>query len=163
MTESRRAQEALRESEQLARGIIDTALDAFVQIDESGSILNWNWQAEKIFGWPRQDALGKNLIELIIAGTDRDDLAAALQRFLRSGQDQILGRRREMTARRRDGKEFTAELSVTALKKRDGFVFNGFSATSPTRSRPRTAFVRPKKWKPSASLPAGSRMTSTIS
>jgi PAS domain S-box-containing protein len=126
MTDSRRAQDALRESEQLARGIIDTALDAFVQIDESGSILNWNWQAEKIFGWPRQDALGKNLIELIIAGTDRDDLTAALQRFLRSGQDQILGRRREMTARRRDGKEFTAELSVTALKTREGFVFNGF-------------------------------------
>ncbi len=126
MTDSRRAQDALRESEQLARGIIDTALDAFVQIDESGSILNWNWQAERIFGWPRQDALGKNLIELIIAGTDRDDLAAALQRFLRSGQDQILGRRREMTARRRNGKEFTAELSVTALKTREGFVFNGF-------------------------------------
>jgi PAS domain S-box-containing protein len=126
MTESRRAQDALRESEQLARGIIDTALDAFVQIDESGSILNWNWQAEKIFGWPCQDALGKNLIELIIAGTDRNDLAAALQRFLRSGQDQILGRRREMMARRRDGKEFRAELSVTALKTREGFVFNGF-------------------------------------
>ena len=59
MTESRLAQETLRESEQLARGIIDTALDAFVQIDESGSILNWNSQAEKIFGWPRKDALGK--------------------------------------------------------------------------------------------------------
>ena len=126
MTESRRAQDALRESEQLARGIIDTALDAFVQIDESGSILNWNWQAEGIFGWPRQDALGKNLFELIIAGTDRDDLAAALQRFLRFGQEQIPGRRREVMARRRDGKEFTAELSVTALKTREGTVFNGF-------------------------------------
>lgn len=126
MTESRRAQDALRESEQLARGIIDTAIDAFAQIDESGSILNWNWQAEKIFGWPRQEALGRNLIELIVAGTDRDDLEAALRRFLRSGQDQILGRRREMMARRRDGKEFMAELSVTALKTREGFVFNGF-------------------------------------
>ncbi len=126
MTESRRAQDALRESEQLARGIIDTAIDAFAQIDESGSILNWNWQAEKIFGWPRQEALGRNLIELIVAGTDRDDLEAALRRFLRSGQDQILGRRREMMARRRDGKEFRAELSVTALKTREGFVFNGF-------------------------------------
>ena len=39
MTESRRAQQTLRESEQLARGIIETALDAFVQIDESGNIL----------------------------------------------------------------------------------------------------------------------------
>ena len=91
MTESRLAQETLRESEQLARGIIDTALDAFVQIDESGSILNWNSQAEKIFGWPRKDALGKNLIELIIAEPDRGVLKAALERFVRSGQGQILG------------------------------------------------------------------------
>ena len=58
MTESRLAQETLRESEQLARGIIDTALDAFVQIDESGRIRNWNPQAEKIFGWSHNEALG---------------------------------------------------------------------------------------------------------
>jgi PAS domain S-box-containing protein len=126
MTESRRAQETLRESEQLARGIIDTALDAFVQIDEGGSILNWNSQAEKIFGWPRKDALGKNFIELIIAGADRDDLEAALERFLRSGQGQILGNRREIQAQQRDGEEFKAELSITALKRQGGFVFNGF-------------------------------------
>ena len=72
MTESRLAQETLRESEQLARGIIDTALDAFVQIDESGSILDWNSQAEKIFGWPREDALGKNF--------DRPDRAGSRPR-----------------------------------------------------------------------------------
>ena len=58
MTESRRAQETLRESEQLARGIIDTALDAFVQMDEQGAISDWNSQAEKIFGWSREEAVG---------------------------------------------------------------------------------------------------------
>ena len=52
----------------MARGIIDTALDAFVQIDHDGRIRNWNSQAEAIFGWPRDEALGKNLIELIVAG-----------------------------------------------------------------------------------------------
>ena len=126
MTESRRTQEALRESEQLSRGIVDTALDAFVQSDQRGSILNWNWQAETIFGWPRQEALGKNLFELIFASAARDDLEAAMKRFLRSGQDEIRGGRRDVMARRRDGKEFRAELSVTALKTREGFVFNTF-------------------------------------
>ncbi len=101
-------------------------IDAFFQSDERGSILNWNPQAETIFGWPRQEALGKNLFELIFASADRDELKAALERFLRSGQDEILGGRREVMARRRDGKEFRAELSVTALKTREGFVFNTF-------------------------------------
>jgi PAS domain S-box-containing protein len=126
MTESRLAQETLRESEQLARGIIDTALDAFVQIDERGSILNWNSQAETIFGWSREQALGKNLFELVISGADRDELRAALERFLGSGQGQILGRRHEIMTRRRDGREFKAEMSVTALKTREGYLFNGF-------------------------------------
>ena len=58
MTESRRAQQTLRESEQLARGIIDTALDAFVQMDEKGWISDWNTQAEKIFGWTHAEAVG---------------------------------------------------------------------------------------------------------
>ena len=126
ITESRRAQEKLRESEQLARGIIDTALDAFVQIDEHGRILDWNSQAEKIFGWPRQDALGKSFIDLIVAESDRDELKAARGRFVSSGQDQIIGRRREIMALRRDGREFKAELSLTALRRREGILFNGF-------------------------------------
>jgi PAS domain S-box-containing protein len=126
ISESKRAREALLESEQLARGIIDTALDAFVQIGESGVVLDWNSQAEMIFGWSREDAIGKDFSELIIAETDRDDLNAALKRFLHSGHDQILGRRREIAAVRRDGKEFRAEMSVTALKRRDGFLFNAF-------------------------------------
>ena len=126
MTESRLAQETLRESEQLARGIIDTALDAFIQTDENASILNWNPAAETIFGWPRKDALGRNLIDLIVAELERDKLKAGLERFRRSGQDRLSGRRREIRALRRDGKEFTAEVSVTALRRREGVVFNGF-------------------------------------
>ncbi len=126
MTESRRAQETLRESEQMARGIIDTALDAFVQMDENASILAWNPQAERIFGWPRQEVLGKNLFDLIVAETDRNDLTSALQRFLTSKESRPLGRRRELMACRRDGSEFRAELSVTVLKRSEGFVFNGF-------------------------------------
>jgi PAS domain S-box-containing protein len=126
MTESRRAQEILRESERQARGIIDTALDAFVQIDQSGRILDWNPQAEVIFGWPREDALGKGFIELLVGEADRDTLSAGLARFLGSGRDQILQRRREIMVRRRDGREFRAELSATALKTREGFILNGF-------------------------------------
>ena len=126
ISEGKRAREALLEGEQLARGIIDTALDAFVQIDENAVIVDWNPQAEAVFGWSRQDALGQNFGKLIVAETDRADLGAALKRFRQSGRDQILGRRREIGARRRDGKEFRAEMSVTALKRREGFLFNGF-------------------------------------
>ena len=106
--------------------VVETALDAFVQVGESGNILNWNSQAEKLFGWRFEEALGRNLVELIIADVDRHELKAALDRFPRSGQGQILGNRREIRALRQDGREFMAELSVTALRRRDTLLFNGF-------------------------------------
>jgi PAS domain S-box-containing protein len=126
MTESRRAQETLRESEQLARGIIDTALDAFVQMDENGTISDWNSQAEKIFGWSHSEAFGESLSELIIPEINRAAHRAGMARFLRTGEGPILGRRIEVEAMRRDGKEIKVELSITALRRRDGVVFNGF-------------------------------------
>jgi PAS domain S-box-containing protein len=126
MTESRQTQQTLLESEQLARGIINSALDAFVQIDENGTITDWNSQAEAIFGWPRQDALQKNVFELIAGFSQQDQLRNGLASFRVAGRDEVSRPRREILVRSRDGREFTAELSVTALKTRDGFVFNGF-------------------------------------
>ena len=126
MTESRLAQETLRESEQLARGIVDTALDGFVQIDEDGTIADWNSQAEKIFGWSRSEALGKTLSELVIPEIHRAAHEAGLKHFLLTGEGPILGRRLQIEARRRDGTEIKVELSITALRRRDGVMFNGF-------------------------------------
>jgi PAS domain S-box-containing protein len=126
MTDSRRAQETLRESEQLARGIIDTALDAFVQMDDSGTISDWNSQAERIFGWSRSDAVGQRLSDLIIPENQRAAHRAGIELFLRTGQGPILGRRIEVEARRRDGRGIKVELSITALQRRDGVVFNAF-------------------------------------
>ncbi|MBN8941964.1 MAG: PAS domain S-box protein [Rhizobiales bacterium] len=126
MTSSRQAQEALLESEQLAHGIVDTALDAFVQMDEAGTVIDWNRQAERIFGWPRQDVLGRTLGDLIIPPVHREAHRNGLARFLQTGKGQILGRRLQLDALRRNGEEIKVELSITALKRRQGFVFNGF-------------------------------------
>ncbi|MFG3597096.1 PAS domain S-box protein [Bradyrhizobium sp. RDI18] len=126
MTEGRLAQETLRESEQLARGIIDTALDAFVQMDDQGIVTDWNSQAEKIFGWSRAEAIGTKLSELIIPDAHRAAHKAGLERFLRTGEAAILDRRFEIEAMRQDGMEIKVELSITALRRRNGFVFNGF-------------------------------------
>ncbi len=126
MTESRLAQETLREGEQLARGIIDTALDAFVQMDENGIVSDWNSQAEKIFGWSHNEAFGQKLSDLIVPEIHRDGHTGGIERFLRTGAGPILGRRVEIEALRRDGTEIKVELSITALRRRNGVVFNGF-------------------------------------
>lgn len=126
MTESRLTQESLRESEHLSRNIIETALDAFVQIDDNSRILDWNSQAENLFGWSRAEALGKDAIELIVAETDREALRGGLKRAAASGDREFLGTRREIMAQRHDGRIFRAEAGITALKRREGMLFNGF-------------------------------------
>ncbi|HEX9212454.1 MAG TPA: PAS domain S-box protein [Bradyrhizobium sp.] len=126
MTEARLADESLRESEHLARNIVETALDAFVQTDDRSTILNWSSRAEELFGWRRDEALGKNAVDLIVAEGERRRVNAGLARFVESADGRTLNRRRELMVRRRDGKEFRAELSVTALRRREGILFNVF-------------------------------------
>jgi PAS domain S-box-containing protein len=126
MTESRTAEEALRESERVARGIVDTALDALVQMDEAGIIVEWNPQAEKTFGWSRDDVIGQSLAATIIPPAYRARHAAGLARFLRTGEGAVLGKRIEIDALARDGREFKVEIAITALRRRGGYVFNGF-------------------------------------
>jgi PAS domain S-box-containing protein len=126
MTESRHAQETLRESAELSRGIINTSLDAFVQMNGTGTITDWNSQAEKVFGWSRNEAIGQKLGALIVPEQHRTAHSAGLAHFLRTGESAILGRRIETDALRRDETEFRVELSITELRRRDGVVFNGF-------------------------------------
>jgi PAS domain S-box-containing protein len=126
MTEARLAEESLRESEQLARNIIETSLDAFVQTDEHSTILNWNSRAEELFGWRREEALGRRAIDLIVAPGEREGIKAGLARFLAAGHEQPFKHRREFAVCRRDGKEFRAEMSITALRRREGMLFNIF-------------------------------------
>ena len=66
ITESRDAQEALRHSEQLLRSVLETAQDAFVAVDGTGAVLEWNRRAETMFGRRREDVLGARLTELVV-------------------------------------------------------------------------------------------------
>jgi len=126
MTAQMQAEEGLRDSERLARGIVDTALDAFAQMDEDGVIVDWNPQAAAIFGWSFEEAVGKKLGDLIVPEAYRARHDGGLARFLATGESAILGNRFVIDARRRDGKEIKIELSVTALRRRSGWLFNGF-------------------------------------
>ncbi|WP_435626262.1 EAL domain-containing protein [Candidatus Ferrigenium straubiae] len=118
--------EARREDEARLRTIIETALDAVVQMDAKGIITGWNHQAEKIFGWTREEALGRTLSEAIIPPQYREAHTRGLERFLASGKGAILNSRVELLGLHRDGREFPVELSITAILTADGYEFNGF-------------------------------------
>ena len=81
ITERKRAEAELRESERRMRLIIDTALDAVIAINSQGEITEWNPQAEIIFGWSHQEAIGRTLADLVIPPQYRDAHARGFQQI----------------------------------------------------------------------------------
>jgi PAS domain S-box-containing protein len=126
VTERKKAEEALLESERVARGIVDTALDAFIQMDEAGNIIEWNPQAEAVFGWRRDEVIGCLLASIVVPPAHRARHTAGLTHFLRTGEEKILGKRFEIDAQKRDGQIIRVEIAITALRRSSGYVFNGF-------------------------------------
>jgi two-component system sensor kinase FixL len=118
--------QALRESEEYTRSILETALDAVVTIDTRGVISIWNAQAESIFGWSRQEAIGQPLTSLIIPPHFREAHEHGIQRFLETGDGGLLNTLTEITALHRYGHEFPAELAITPVRTGDTYVFNAF-------------------------------------
>jgi diguanylate cyclase (GGDEF)-like protein/PAS domain S-box-containing protein len=125
-SDRRAAQVLLEESESLAQAILDTAQQAFVSIDERGVILEWNRQAETIFGWSRTEALGRRLAETVLPQRYRAAHAAGLERFLQTGEQRAMGTRLELEALRRDGQELPVELTISSLRTASGWRFNAF-------------------------------------
>ena len=135
ITEHKRAEEALKQSEKRTRLILDNAYDAFVAMDERDVITAWNTQAETIFGWPRGEALGRTMSETIIPQQYREKHRRGLQHFLVTGEGPMLNKRIEIAALRRDGTEFPVELSISPLKHGDSYTFNAFISDITERKR----------------------------
>ncbi|HEX7986486.1 MAG TPA: ATP-binding protein [Duganella sp.] len=103
------------ESEAKLQTIVDTALDAVVRTNPEGSIVGWNTQAEKVFGWSRAEALGRELDQTIIPPRFRYDHHRGMRRHLAGGGGSVLDTRIEVFAMRRNGEEFPIELSITKV------------------------------------------------
>jgi diguanylate cyclase (GGDEF)-like protein/PAS domain S-box-containing protein len=116
----------LRDSEAVLSATINAALDAVVHMDSAGIITRWNNQAEKIFGWPREEAVGRMLHETIIPPQYREAHIRGMEHFLVSGEGPILNKRIEMTALHRNGHEFPIDLSITPLKMAGQYEFSAF-------------------------------------
>lgn len=126
ITAQQEALNALSQSERLNRQIVDTALDAFVGMDAEGTIIDWNPQAEVIFGWKAEEALGQTLADAIIPERFRDAHVAGLKRFLDTGEGSVIQRRLELVALHRSGKEFPIEVTISPIRDAESCIFSAF-------------------------------------
>jgi PAS domain S-box-containing protein len=106
--------------------ILDTVLDAVVAMDRSGAIRAWNRHAETMFGWTADEAIGRDLGELIVPPTLREAHHRGLARYNAQGVGRVLDTRLELFGLRRDNSEIPIELSITLVSREGRDMFVGF-------------------------------------
>jgi PAS domain S-box-containing protein len=126
VTDSRQAIAALSASERMAKSIVETALDAFVQMDAEGVILAWSPKAESMLGWTRAEAVGRSLRDLVIPEGNREKNRKRVTELLEEAAAGASGLRYTAPSLRKDGSEILTEVSMTAMKTANGYVINGF-------------------------------------
>ena len=114
ITERKRSEDALRESEARKSAIVGSALDCIVATDGSGRIIEFNPAAERTFGRSREEVLGKDIWSTVVPEHLRAVHMSDMEAVLRSSPDSS-GRRFESTGLRSDGVQFPIEVSVAAF------------------------------------------------
>jgi two-component system sensor histidine kinase/response regulator len=115
--------------------ILDVALDCVILIDESGRIAQFNPAAERTFGYRAADAVGADFVESIFPAAGRESLRAALSSYLATGQTDILNRRLELTAIRKDGEAFPVEIAIAPISSDGAKMFAAYVRDITERKR----------------------------
>jgi PAS domain S-box-containing protein len=117
--------DALRDSEERLRAILETAVEGIITINERGLIESFNPSAEKIFGYTAGEAIGQN-IKLLMPAPYRQEHDGHLKKYRQTGHAKIIGIGREVIGRRKDGSIFPMDLSVSEVKLAKRRMFTGF-------------------------------------
>ncbi|MDA8018986.1 MAG: PAS domain S-box protein [Thermoanaerobaculia bacterium] len=127
ITERKRAEEILRQSEERKSAMLETALDCIVTIDHRGKILEFNPAAEVTFGYRRDEAIGRSMAELLLPEEYRQAHEEGMARYLATGEARVLGQRLELPALRSDGQVLLMEVAITRLPTSSGeAIFAGY-------------------------------------
>ncbi|ALU90908.1 diguanylate-cyclase GGDEF domain containing protein [Herbaspirillum rubrisubalbicans M1] len=116
----------LEETAAELRAILENAQDAFIAADEHGRVVEWNRQAELLLGWPRDQAMGRDMAELIIPPDLRAAHNRGMAQFLKDGTSVVINNRIELQALHHDGHELPVEITVGHVKRQSGHLFIAF-------------------------------------
>jgi two-component system CheB/CheR fusion protein len=121
--------------EALGRTFLDSALDCIITMDASGRVQEFNPASERVFGFTRSEAVGKELAELIIPPRLRERHRQGLAHYLETGEGPLIGKLIEIEALRRDGSEILVALAISATKVNGSPIFTAYLRDITERKR----------------------------
>lgn len=106
--------------------ILEKANEGFVSVDKYGKILNWNLYAEKIFGWVKEEVLGKRFQDFVVPEADKDNVIQRIKSHIDSKQSDALDKKIEMTAVNKAGFELPVEMMIFTIRSEDQNTYHAF-------------------------------------
>ncbi len=104
----------LREKHHHLEAVLNSAFDAIITIDRQGMIQTVNNATERVFGYAREEMIGKN-VKMLMPTPHREKHDGYLSHYMKTGEKRILDNARELVACRKDGSEFPVEVSITEV------------------------------------------------
>ena len=114
LTRRARLEGELGASEARWRAVVDSAVDGIIVIDAHGRVESFNPAAERLFGYPADEVLGRN-VDMLMPSPYREEHDSYMSRYLATGRAKIIGIGREVQGRRKDGSTFPLHLSVAEI------------------------------------------------
>ena len=124
LAEVLRSLAGLLRDQEIHNGILDSATDAIVTINEEHVIVGYNRGAETIFGYTREEAMGQDL-KIIIPTPYKEQHRDFVRRFIATRSPHVIGKHVQLTAQRRDGTEFPMSISFSMAEIRGDLYFTG--------------------------------------
>ncbi|MGQ0829317.1 MAG: PAS domain S-box protein [Bacteroidota bacterium] len=119
-------EERIKDNEQQIQTIFDNAPDGIIVIDTESTVVRWNPVAEKIFGWEKEEIIGKPLHEFIIPTHYREAHLKGMKRFLSTGEGPVLNKTIEIEALNKKGILFNISLSISPSVIKERYFFIAF-------------------------------------
>jgi len=104
--------------------ILEMAAEGIVTIDTRGKLLSFNRAAQKIFGYSEAEIIGRN-VSILMPPPHREKHDSYISQYLQTGEPHVIGKTRELQGRRKDGRPFPMELTVTEIKQGGTHLFTG--------------------------------------
>ena len=127
ITELKEREAKLKRSEEQLRTTVRSALDAIIVINDHGEVMEFNPAAEQIFGFTRDNVVGRMMSEFIIPQRYRNAHETAITHFLDTGEGPLIGQRIEIEALHAEGHEFMIELAIQQAEGPDGHYLLGYA------------------------------------